>query len=454
MRNARWFVAAVWLTGMVGCAEKAAPSHDADLRPTEVAVTAPVQKSLYYTVEQPGRIEPFEQTPIYARISGYVRSVNVDIGERVKRGHVLAELDVPERVQEYRRKEALVAQTRLAILQAEHAEKVAEASLASARAQVTLARAGLGRTVASLERWRSEFQRMEKLVKDKVVDLQSADEMRSQVRSAEAAKAETDARITAAEAALAEAQARRSKAGADLAAARNQLVVAQTEEQEAKVMLDYSRITAPFDGVVADRQVDTGHCLQAATGSTRGKPLFMVVRMDRVRMFVEVPEADAGRVRAGNEGRITVQALNDREFVGKVAGTSWSLDPSQRTLRTEIDFENIDFETGYGVLRPGMYVNAKIDVKQASAWMIPAGAILVRDGQNLLLRGAGRQDASLAAARGTRSGEEVEVLKFQLPPRNPGEAPRWVNPTGKEAVILTKPGELIDNQPVEVGKRN
>ena len=225
----------------------------------------------------------------------------------------------PNGSQEHRRKEALVAQTRLAIIQAEQAEKVAEASLVSARAQVTLARAGLGRTVAALERWRSEFQRMEKLVKDSVVDRQSVDEMRSQVRSAESAKAETDARITAAEAALAETQARRNKARADLAAARNQLVVAQTEEEEAKVMLDYSRITAPFDGVVADRQVDTGHFLPAATGSTRGKPLFVIVRMDRVRVFVEVPEADAAAC-----GRATKAASRSRR---STIASSWGKSP-------------------------------------------------------------------------------------------------------------------------------
>ena len=140
--------------------------------------------------------------------------------------------------------------------------------------------------------------------------------------------------------------------------------------------------------------------------------------------------------------------------MGKVAGTSWSLDPTQRTLRTEIDFENIDFETGYGVLRPGMYVNAKIDVKQPSAWMIPAGAILVRDGETFCYEVREGKTHRLPLRAGTRSGDEVEVLKFQHPPRHPGEAPRWMDPTGKEAVILTKPGELIDNQPVEVNKRS
>jgi HlyD family secretion protein len=445
MKNGRWLLVSLWVVGSLGCGSESVPSSDGPAVSPTVAVTRPIRKVLRYPVEQPGRIAPFERTPIHARISGYVHSVNVEIGQRVKRGHLLAELDVPERVAEHERKQALVVEARLGITQAEQAEQVAVASLASARAQVVVARAAMGKATASLERWRSESKRMDGLVKDKVVDRQSGEEVLNQLRSAEAATKESVARITAAESALAEAQARREKASTDRAVARNQLLIAQAGEREAKALLDYCRITAPFDGVVADRQVDTGHFLQGENGDTKGKPLFVIVRMDKVRVFVEVPEADAVRVHHGNVGCISVQALNDREFVGKVAGTSWSLDPSQRTLLTEIDFENSD-----GLLRPGMYVHARIDVEHPEAWMIPAGAVLVRDGESFCYRVKEGRTQRLPLRPGLRDGDMVEVLKFQEPSQTPGALPRWVNPKGDEIIVVTKPAELIDNQPVEL----
>jgi multidrug efflux pump subunit AcrA (membrane-fusion protein) len=134
---------------------------------------------------------------------------------------------------------------------------------------------------------------MEGLVKDRVIDAQSRDETRNQCRAAEAALEEADARAQSAEAARAEAAAKRDKADADLAAACNRLALAESNERRMRAMLAYARITAPFDGVVTDRRVHTGHFLQSAAGGSKGEPLFVVVRTDRVRVFVEVPEADA-----------------------------------------------------------------------------------------------------------------------------------------------------------------
>ncbi len=289
---------------------------------------------------------------------------------------------------------------------------------------------------------------MDRLAADSVIDKQSRDETLNQYRAAEAAKNESLARITATEAAETEARAHLDKAKADHAAAENQVAVAQADEREARAMLEYTRIKAPFDGVIADRKVHTGHLVEASQGSTYGKPaLFVAVRMDWVRVFVEVPESDATRVTQGNVGRITVQALNDREFVGKVTGTSWSLEPSQRTLRTEIDFRNTD-----GVLRPGMYVHARLEVVHPDAWMIPAGAVLVRDGESFCYQVKDGRTERLVLRPGVRCGNRVEVLKFQASPLTPGERSRWVNPRGDERIVVSKPAELVDNQEVEEQK--
>jgi HlyD family secretion protein len=411
----------------------------------EVTVANPVRRTIRYTVEQPGRIDPFEQTPIYAKIPGYVRSVCVEIGTRVKKGDLLIQMDVPELVAAHNSKEALVTQAELGVTQSERSVEVVQASIATHQAAVELAKASSLKTQAAVTRWESESQRMEKLVVDKVLDKQNAEEVRNQYRAAQAAQQESVANLRGAEAALVEARARLAKAKADLNVARNQLTVSRADERQAKSIVDYSRLVAPYDGVIADRQVHTGHFLNTGSGSTRGQPLLVVVRTDKVRVFAEVPEADAVRVADGNSARIRVQTLNNREFEGTVTGTSWSLDPNQRTLRTEIDLSNPE-----EILRPGMYVHSLISVVHADAWVLPASAILVRDGTTFCYQVREEKVHRLAVRLGLRDGELVEILKIQAPPRVAGDPPVWVDPTGGESVVSVKTSELIDHQSVRI----
>ena len=300
----RWLTVATGLSlgpclfALSGCGHEASvASENKSSDVFSVTVAHPLQRTIHYVVEQPGRIEPFEQTPIYAKIPGYVRTVCVDIGDRVKRGDSLVELNVPEVVEAHHAKQALVTQAELGVSQAERSVEVIQAGLATAAADLEVTKAAREKTVAAYKRWESECRRMEQLTRDKVVDAQSRDEVRNQCRSAEAADKEAAARIHGAEAALTEARARLAKAKTDLAAASNQRLLAQADERESLAMLGYSRLAAPFDGVIADRQVHTGHYLNAANGSTKGQPLLVVVRTDKVRVFAEVPEADAVRSR-------------------------------------------------------------------------------------------------------------------------------------------------------------
>jgi HlyD family secretion protein len=432
------------LIALSGCSHEASiASEKKPIEEADVTVGSPVQRTIRYVVEQPGRIEAFEQTPIYAKIPGYVRKVYVDIGDRVKQGDLLVELNVPEVVEAHHSKEAMVAQAGLGVGQAEAAIDVIQASQATAVADLEVAKAAREKTIAAYKRWESERKRMEQLTREKVVDAQSRDEVQNQCRSAEAADKEALARIHGAEASLTEARARLAKAKTDLAAAKNQLVVAQADERESQALLGYARIVAPYDGVISDRQVHTGHFLNAANGSTTGHPLLVVVRTDKVRVFAEVPESDAVRVAGGEAGHIRVQTLNDREFMGKVAGTSWSLDPTQRTLRTEIDFLNPEM-----ILRPGMYCHSLIDVEHAQAWEIPAAAVLVRDETTFCWEVRDGKTHRLPLRLGLRDGNRVEVLKMQIRAKDPGAAPTWVNPTGKETIVVARASELMDSQPV------
>ncbi len=434
-------VAATFSSGCSGQATKAAPVPAVA---TAVVQTArPQRQTLSRVVEQPGRVEAFEQTPMYAKIAGYVKEVRVDIGAHVRRGDVLAELDVPEMVEDLRHNQGMVTQAGLEIRQSESAVQVAATGIVTADSLAHEARAAEKKAEANYQRWKSETARMDTLANNRVIDPQSRDETRNQFRAAEAALEEAKAKIQSAEASRAEAVAKRERAEADLAAAKNRLLLATSDVRRMQAMVDYSRIVAPFDGVVADRRVHTGHFLQPAGGGTKGEPLFVVVRTDKVRVFVDVPEADAVLIRDGSLGRIRVQVLNDREFQGVVAGTSWTLEPGQRTLRTEIDFPNPD-----GMLRPNMYVHAIIGVRHVDAWTVPSAAIIVRDGQTFCLRVDGDKVTRLPLKIGVRDGNVVEVLKKQKRPEKPGEGVRWEDPNGDERIVVSHPGDLSEGQTV------
>jgi HlyD family secretion protein len=437
-------ISAPCLVALSGCGHQPTVASESKA-PEEAAVAVghPVRRTIHYIVEQPGRIEAFEETPIYAKIPGYVKTVAVDIGDRVKRGDLLVEMNVPEVVEAHHAKQALVTQAELGVTQAERSIDVTQASIATAQADLDVARAARQKAEANVKRWASECRRMEQLSRDKVVDTQSRDEVENQCRAAQAADKEAAARIRGTEASLIEARARLAKTKSDLAAAKNQLVVAQAEERESAALLSYSKILAPYDGVISDRQVHTGHFLNAANGSTTGHALLVIVRTDKVRVFAEVPEADAVRVAGGAQGRIRVQTLNDQVFPGKVAGTSWSLDPRQRTLRTEIDFANPT-----GTLRPGMYCHSLIDVEHGQAWEIPASAVLVRDETTFCYVVRDGKTHRQPLRLGLRDGDRVEVLKMQGASTGPGNSPVWIDPTGNETIVTTRPSELTENQPV------
>ena len=147
----------------------------------------PARQTLALTIEQPGRVEAFEQTPMYAKIAGYVKEVRVEIGNRVHKGDLLAELDVPEMAEDLLQKQGLVTQARLEIRQAESALEVAKASLKTAES-LTLEAAAAKKAEAGAQRWKSECARMEGLARDGVIDVQTRDETRNQCRAAEAAR--------------------------------------------------------------------------------------------------------------------------------------------------------------------------------------------------------------------------------------------------------------------------
>lgn len=262
----------------------------------------------------PGTIQALHEAAIYARVSGYVKRWNADIGSTVRAGQVLAEIDAPELEQNVQQAQSQLAQTR----------------------------AALNLAKADLDRWRV-------LARDSAVTGQELDQKRA---AWEAAAANTGA---------AEANVRR---------------LVQTRQ--------YTRVTAPFTGVVTARNVDLGSLITtagatsaaAATGggSANTGNLFRIAGTDTVRTYVNVPESYATSIRAGMPAEVTVQGLGNRMFTGVVARSAGALDVASRTLLTEVDIPNRDF-----ALLPGMYAQVRMRFPRATPpLLLPAGALVIR----------------------------------------------------------------------------
>jgi multidrug efflux pump subunit AcrA (membrane-fusion protein) len=380
------------------------------------------RKTLVRFCEQPGRVIASEQSPIWAKVSGYVRAVHVDIGDVVAgpklasptepqdaktntsvkasavrsqpatRGQLLVELDVPELRDELAQKEAAVELEAALVKRDEAAIRVALAARDTAAARESEARAAQNRVAADQERWRAEYDRISMLAARMAISDKVLDETRSKLAAAQAAFEESEARIRSAAAAAAEAAALVAKAEADRDAASARWKAVAAERDRARTMAGYAELRAPFDGVVAARHVDVGHLVGAGAGSATGSsgpaasgagnspakaPLLEIVALDPVRIVVDVPESDAVLVERGAAASVRVDALGPAPFTGKVARTTWSLQQATRTMRVEIDVPNPQQR-----LRPGMFAHAKITAaERPDALVLPKSAILALPGK-------------------------------------------------------------------------
>ncbi len=399
------------LVGATGCGQAGARAENATASTTtatveRVTAAKPVRKTLQLETTQPAWIEAFERTPLYARVAGYVEQVHVDIGDPIKKRQTLVTLSVPELGDEVAQKEARVAQAEAEVKQAECNVAAAQASTQSATARIAEARADVGRTAAEYERSSAEHERIKKLAGNGSVSEKLVDEARNQQQASQAGRNAAEAAVQSAEAVAGEMEAKARTAEADRLAAVARLGVAKADLAHAKTMFAYGEIKAPFDGVVTERAVDTGHFVQPAAGGA-GKPLLVVARQDRVRVFLDVPELDSALVDVGDPVTLQVQALRGQELHAAVTRTSWSINNANRSLRTEVDLPNDGSK-----LRPGMYATATILLdKRDNALVLPATAI-VQDGLQpycwcVESGKAVRHNVTL----GLRSGAEVEVLK-------------------------------------------
>jgi multidrug efflux pump subunit AcrA (membrane-fusion protein) len=358
MRNVRLILILLLLS--VGLALLLAPTSKCGCPPAAPA-TGPASEAVSQVVEQTGQLEASEQAALHARVSGYVKDWLIDVGDMVKKGQLLAELSVPELDRELLQKKAAVEMARSSVIHAERALDAASARSTLAEAAAGQSEAARVRAEARLERWKSEYRRARGLQRTGDV---AAAEMEAVVEKYQTAKAAVAEGKAALRVARAEQRARRAdlaqaEAGVQVSLAKQR--VAEAERDRAAEMVALARITAPFDGTVTRRDVARGQLVQPPPAGTTTAALFTVVRTNRVRVLVDVPESAAVHIRRDTKASVRVKALGQLELVGRVTRTTWALDRRTRTLRAQVELDNKE-----GLLRPGMVVAVRLQVERTA----------------------------------------------------------------------------------------
>jgi RND family efflux transporter MFP subunit len=323
-------IACVWLgrgsTERGGIHDVAA---DADIPPAAVARVE--RHNLGSTLAIAGEFKPFQDVDVHAKVAGYIRQIYVDVGDHVKEGQTLAVLEVPE----------LAAQL-----------TGAEASVRAAEQQIHKAQGDLQRAKSSHSAAHSAYVRLKQ-----AADSRAGLVAQQEVDDTQAKDLETEGQTASAE--------------AELAAAKQQLEVSQANQKQFSAMSNYTRIVAPFAGVITNRYADTGALIAAGTSSsTQAIPVVRLAQTSKLRLVLPIPESVVAQIHLGDPVKVRVQAL-DQEIEGRVSRFADSLDRQTRTMETEIDFDN-----RAGRLISGMYTETRLSLREKKkALTIPLEAI-------------------------------------------------------------------------------
>lgn len=302
---------------LAGCGQAVTNSDDPANAP-HVAVVKAVRKNLSDTLEIASEFQPFQEIDIYAKVSGYIQKLNVDWGTHVSKGQLLAVLEIPELQQQIQLDEAAVRRSE---------QDLARSHEELSRAQATYNVAHLTYTrLANVQKTRPELVAQEEIDESQGKDL--------------------------------EANAGVSSAKDSVAAAEEQLMGSQAALDKDKALFAYARITAPFDGVVTRIDAYTGSLLPAGTSSNKGdQALCHLSQNDLLRLVIPVPERAVASIHLGEPIAVNVSALN-RTFTGKVVRYSDQIDTDTRTMHTELQVPNPNYQ-----IVPGMYADVTIPLQ-------------------------------------------------------------------------------------------
>jgi len=387
---------------------EAAPVRPAkpDQEATHVTVNQPTVEDFRRVTTQPAHVEALEQTDVYSKASGFVENITVDIGDRFTTGQVLAKLWIPEMEQERQRKVAGVEQTRAAEGQAEARIVAAQAQATAAAAKLDEVKSLVAQQEAEVDFRRAEHERISQLVSKGSINAALQDEKANQRRAAESALAAARAAVRTAAANVEVAQAEVIRARADLVHYQALRKVAEAELKQTEILIQYAEIRAPYDGTVTRRWVDTGDFVASAATGKSEHPLFSVIRVDKLRIHVDVPEADSSLIQTGQPATLVVDAIRGRTFEGAVTRTAGALDANTRTLRVEVEMAQPD-----ELLRPGMFGELTITLaERPHALMIPARCLHYEGRQPFVYAVENNVVAKRPVKLGFSDGSRAEIV--------------------------------------------
>jgi len=350
--------------GFIGCKSQqtdAAP-------PVATASVAPVTRGdLSSTLSVAGEFQPYQEVDLHAKVSGYVRRINVDIGDRVRKGQVVATLEVPE----------LNAQVAGSQAQIRHSQS----EIARAQSGVSLAKANYAAVHAAYTRLAEAAKKRPGLIAEQELD------------DARARDQDAEAKIDVA------------KSSVD--ASQQQLGVSTADNQRIAAMQGYSVVTAPFNGVVTMRYADLGSLIQAGTSSnTQSMPVIKLAQSDVLRLRMPVPEEDVPFIKVGGDVTMKLQATG-KTFSGKIVRFTRELATSTRTMLAEVDVPNPDL-----ALSTGMTAETTVVLQQHKAVLsVPAGAVLKGDGQaHVLVVDKDNRVEVAPVTLGIQGANRIEIL--------------------------------------------
>ncbi|MBT4866128.1 MAG: efflux RND transporter periplasmic adaptor subunit [Planctomycetaceae bacterium] len=366
--------AACWsLIALVGCTRPAPVGENkTQPKPVRVKTVSVTSEEVEQTTTQPATVHPFYRAEVRAKTSGYVETVEADIGDYVEAGDTLAIIDVPELQQRKKIINARITRHVAGESRAKSGVELAKANVVSATAKLAQANSELKRAEAMLTAAEAEFTRTEDLVARKSLESRVLDEVRKKRDAELANQAAVTSAITSANADVAVAKAQQSAAEADLDIAEAETEIVRQQLAELAVLNDYATIEAPFAGVVTQRSVDPGDLVRESSEVGKGEPLFVVSQMTTVRVHIPIPEADAALVSKGDTVTLTFPSFSAEEPIKiPVTRLSGELDPSTRTMLVEVEVENATRK-----LLPGMFGQATISLSsKIAANMLPARAV-------------------------------------------------------------------------------
>ncbi len=336
MNNYSWaagLTACILLALIGGCNRGAGKAVEANTHADvpAVAVARASLENLSRTVVLTAEFKPYQEVDVMAKVAGYVKQIRVDIGDRVRQGELLATLEVPEMADDLSR---------------------AKAALDRSNAEVKRAAEELQRAQSAHEVTHLTYTRLTAVMKDRpgLVAQQEVDDARGKDL-------------------VAEAQV--SAAKSSLVAAQEQVRVAQAELSKVRTLSEYTRVTAPFDGVITKRYADTGSMIQAGVSSqTQAMPLVRLCQNNLLRLILPVPESVVPSVHVGQFVEVSVPSLK-RTFPGRVARFANQVQLDTRTMPTEVDVPNPQL-----VLIPGMYAEVDLTLERRDrALSIPVSAV-------------------------------------------------------------------------------